>query len=269
MPQNQQLDTMNTNNPDSEEEESSFLLGRAGQTKKAMLTAKTRKKIFAALAFFVSVFVLFPLSLKLALGDSLRNEVIGGIGFVCFGIIFYYSALQFKEQNVRNKEARTHKQVMENVVDGTYRCVQPQIIGSLVVFPIKVNSRSAMTDRVIKLGDEHLYVELAQNAVAGEFAGSDRDEVKKAAMLARGEDTNNRLRQLLYNSVNTPQTQGYGEFNVRVFSGNSGGPTGLAVGVSKQDFGNMLAGVVGNAIESCCVGFAIRPPTIGGGGKRD
>ena len=214
----------------------------------------------------------------MAIGPKLRNELIGGVCLLFFIIAIFFAGKQMKEENKLKKEFRVKRDLYEKVLDGTYRCVQPQILDSLVVIPITVRRRDAPADRVLSLSDEILTVELSVGSTKGVWEGAHRDLKKREGLYSKTEESNDRLKVLICDAVNgRPQDKNIDDrpFAVKVFSGSAGGPTGLAVGVSRPGFGSRLAVVVGRALEGAAVGGGIAPPPVrvgisgGRGGKTE
>ena len=137
-------------------------------------------------------------------------------------------------------------------------------MGSMVVAPVRVRRRDAPEDRVLRLTEECLEVELAQGSARSELEGADRDKEKARLLELRLLDTERRVRLLVSYHVNGQQISqsqiDNRDFQSKVFSGKSGGPTGLAVAISRPDYGPKLAWVVGKALEEQAAPIA--PPPV-------
>jgi hypothetical protein len=250
--------------------ESSFLLGSvASSSKRPFISFKTQKRLLLLLSFFVSVFGLFPTAVKMVVPSKhMRHDLLyGGCGLL-FAVAVYMAATTLRKENRARAEVRANKREYEKVMDGTYRCVQPQILNSMVVAPVKVRRRDAAQDRVLAVDDESVTVELAQGSGRFDLAGADVDKDKRQALKNRGADTAERLRVLFSDLVNGRQQSREiddREFSVKIFTGVAGGPTGLAFAVSNAHFGPRLASVVGQRLEGGSKGLVGAPPTSGRG----
>ena len=237
-----------------ETHESSSLLGAAGSSsqKRRWFSATTQKRGFLFLAFSTAVFGLFPTSLKLVFGeDSLRHEFLYGGCFVIFLLAVGTAGNALRKENQVRQRGRDAKKKYETVMDSTYKCIQPQILGSMVVASVKIQRRDAATDRVLTISDDCVTAELAQNAKKYDLVGADNDPVKREALKSRVEDTDRRMTNMISDLMNGADAGQHWDrkFQVKVFSGGQGGPTGLAFAVSKQGYGPTLASVVGTKLE--------------------
>ncbi|GMI32331.1 hypothetical protein TrCOL_g5229 [Triparma columacea] len=171
-----------------------------------------------------------------------------------------YLAKTMHYGNKIRTQARKERDYFNLVSASTYRCVKPQVLGSMVVFSVTVVRRDGITDRILTVTDDVVRVELKQGVVGrSDVEGADRDVVKKKALLDRGRDGSERLRSLIDSILNS---DGRGIFKVKVFQGSKGGPTGLAVGVEGIGWGEELAREVGRRMEEVEVSFEHAPPVM-------
>ena len=187
--------------------------------------------------------------------------------FAVFLGAIYLAASSLRAENKLRAIVRKNKDDSAKVWDSTYRCLAPQILGTMVVAPVKVKRRNAPHDQVLDVTDTHVLVELAQNAERFDLAGADKNMEKKALLNNRVHDTNVRLARMFSDIVNgRPQSAEIDdrEFAVKIFSGDTGGPTGLAFAVSRPHFGPQLAAVVGTRLEARTMPGSA-PPMMGRG----
>ncbi|GMI07413.1 hypothetical protein TrLO_g7586 [Triparma laevis f. longispina] len=225
--------------------------GAAGQ-KKRWISVKFLRKVMIAASFSIAALILFPSSMKMAFGSQIRSDLLLALGALIFFGVVTTVAMQMRRDNFIRQKQRVERDKYETILDGTYMCIQPQILGSLVVCPVKIKRRDAPFDRVISLGEDFLTLELAQGSSRLELVGADRDKEKAKLLSLRSQDTQRRVRELIAFIVNGNIASGQidnREFQCKVFSGVNGGPTGLAVGVSKPNYGSRLAALVGSKLE--------------------
>ncbi|GMH95380.1 hypothetical protein TrST_g10748 [Triparma strigata] len=255
------------NDDDDEAFANTALLGGAGSAgqKKRWISMKTIRKIMIAASFSIAVLILFPSSMKMAFGSQVRDELLIALGTVIFLGVVITVALQMRKDNQLKAKQRVERDKYETILDGTYMCIQPQILGSLVVCPVKIKRRDAPFDRIISLEEEFLMLELAQGSTRQELVGADRDKEKARLLELRSQDTQRRVRELIALVVNGGVSSGQidnREFQVKVFLGVNGGPTGLAVAVSKPHYGSRLAAFVGARLEQQVAPLAPPPTSI-------
>ena len=65
-------------------------------------------------------------------------------------------------ENKNRSRAREYQKKELQIINSTYRCISPQVLGNFVVFPIKIMRRDADFDRIVMLTDKELVVELSQ-----------------------------------------------------------------------------------------------------------
>eukprot|EP00520_Triparma_pacifica_P013085 CAMPEP_0118651772 /NCGR_PEP_ID=MMETSP0785-20121206/10959_1 /TAXON_ID=91992 /ORGANISM="Bolidomonas pacifica, Strain CCMP 1866" /LENGTH=190 /DNA_ID=CAMNT_0006544237 /DNA_START=474 /DNA_END=1042 /DNA_ORIENTATION=+ len=156
-------------------------------------------------------------------------------------LLSIYVGKEVRKQNVERAKLREERDHFREVEESTYRCIRPQILGSMVVFPVLIVRRSAPggIDRVLKVTDEVVRVELGMGGDGKEFEGADKDAGKKKMLEEWGKEGEKRVRELfdvvINNNTSVPSVvAGRSEvtYLCRVFSGSRGGPTGMAVGVS-------------------------------------
>ncbi|CAM9199817.1 unnamed protein product [Ascophyllum nodosum] len=183
-------------------------------------------KMLSALALitFTATYML-PTSLHLAFGPDLPAYTYPAIALVlglpasCYmGAIMWYAAAE-------NRRIRKAKRQMEAIEEQTYGCIQPQVLDSFVVFPVRVNKRGCSASSWVEIGEQAVVVNLcASLKVTGAV------------------DTEGPLRRLCEAT--------FGEdLGVIVYcGGGKAGPTGLAVGVGRKGFGRYLASRVAQGI---------------------
>ena len=116
--------------------------------------------------------------MKMAFGSQVRDELLIALGTVIFLGVVITVALQMRKDNQLKAKQRVERDKYETILDGTYMCIQPQILGSLVVCPVKIKRRDAPFDRIISLEEEFLMLELAQGSTRQELVGADRGKEK-------------------------------------------------------------------------------------------
>ena len=141
--------------------------------------------------FFLSCFVFAPYTLHVTIGDYLEQWHYALFFFLFFGTIFVVMLQALKNDNLVRREQRRFRSEAEQVLDQTYRCVMPQILNSMVVFPIKVQSRDATRDIIVRLDEDFLTIELAQGGRIGPPLtyrdGEEGMRQRQIAMKERGE----------------------------------------------------------------------------------
>lgn len=161
--------------PFSTPSETDTLLGSVStSTPQPRVSLKVRKRLLSITAFFVSVAILLPTSLHLAFGEKLTDAIKVTVVVIITLVVSGYIAVQMHNDNKARRKAREERDYSTLVSDSTYRCVAPQIIGSMVVVPVVVVRRDAGIDRVLRLTDDAIRVELCQGGKREDFQGADR-----------------------------------------------------------------------------------------------
>ncbi len=232
-------------------------------TRGPLMSRDTIRRISVFVMFALSTTVLLPVSLRLAVGPSLPMMPVILIAGAVFAVSLYFAGRTMYRENRERRVQRELRDKYEALMDSTYGCVQPQVLGSMVVCPVKVRRRDAESDAILSLDDDQLVVELAQGYKRFQLEGADVDQNKAELLRRREDDTVKRLTRLVADAVNGSKLQGEidnREFGVRVFSGTSGGPTGLAIAVSRPDYGSTLAAFVGIKLQGATKGHPAPPP---------
>lgn len=113
--------------------------------------------------------------------------IISLVGITLFCILLYRAcAADHVFQSTQQSIQLQSKQIL----DGTYRCIRPQILGSMVVFPVTIHSRDAFEDSMLTLTDHHLVIGLAQGGDVGTYYIQNNEEEgmrqRKAVIKKRG-----------------------------------------------------------------------------------
>jgi len=184
-------------------------------------------KILAVLACFFSAFVLLPFSLKMVgvIGED-SNPVTKWRILIMFGgilvVIFLVSGRALVKDWKLSCIHRAHQQERQLIIDQTYKCIAPQILNRMVVFPLQVRRRDALKARFVRLTDEFVQVELT----------------------CLQEDPTADLQQLAAEVFGSNDVE-----SVVWVGGGKAGPTGLAMGIKSDKFGSKLAIRIGQLIE--------------------
>lgn len=181
-------------------------------------------KVLVVVMFIVSVVFLVPYSFRfLGEGSKIRPHEVwilfSGIMFVALLLGGRTFLDRMKANNLLKKELREKEMIVEQI----YKCISPQVLGEMVVFPVQVKRRDAEKTRFLRLTDEYVQVELSEQ-------GDPTSMLKDLCGYAFGSK---------YDTV------------VWV-GGGKAGPTGLAVGVFAPGYDHDLAWRIGTLIEDQC-----------------
>ena len=194
------------------------LLGATSSSasRSSRIQPKTLRKLFILGAFAVSVLMLLPLSLRAILPKSVPTSALVGIGCAAFFAVLAYAGLKMRDDNKKRRAFRQERDRDMQILDSTYKCIRPQILGSLVVFPITIKNRSAEVDTLNFLNDDSLSLSLNQGSSRTEFEGADRDKEKAKMLRKRNFDTVNRVKRII------EAVLGDDRFEVKIFEGSKG-----------------------------------------------
>ncbi|GMI36122.1 hypothetical protein TeGR_g5282 [Tetraparma gracilis] len=151
----------------SDTHSSTSLLGHSGAASQRplLLSPRSLRRLLVLLAFLTSVFGLLPTALRMLAGPNwLRDDVLYGACFLLLLVAAYLGGSSLRAESRQRRRLREQARREERVSGGTYRCVQPQILNTMVVFPLRVRRRDAGADAVVELDDDCLTVELAQGS---------------------------------------------------------------------------------------------------------
>ncbi|CAN0451253.1 unnamed protein product, partial [Laminaria digitata] len=59
-----------------------------------------------------------------------------------------------------NRQIRRARQKLEDISQQSYGCIQPQVLNSFVVFPVRVNRRSCAASSWVEMGEDAMVVNL-------------------------------------------------------------------------------------------------------------
>ncbi|GMH59713.1 hypothetical protein TrRE_jg7244 [Triparma retinervis] len=91
---------------------------------------------------------------KLASLSNLDLHLATLISLLLFLVFCIYIGKTLSDNNKANRSAREQRDYRARVEGSTYRCIRPQVLGSMVVFPVSVARRDAEVDGVVKVTDE-------------------------------------------------------------------------------------------------------------------
>lgn len=185
-----------------------------------------QKLLGSILLIVVTATYILPASLRIVFGPKLP-PYLGTIIAASIGIpVVLFAGFEMWKNLQANRQARKVRQQQEAIDQQTYGCIQPQVLNSFVVFPVRVNKRGCVASSWVEIGEQGVVANLC------------------AAVKVTGvADTEGPLRRLCEATFRQ-------DLEVIVYcGGGKAGPTGLAVGVGREGFGPFLASVVGHSIK--------------------
>ncbi|CAM9223832.1 unnamed protein product [Sphacelaria rigidula] len=172
-----------------------------------------------------AVFIL-PASLKLVVGPKMPPYLGALIGMALGIPVMIFVGLELWKNLQANRQARKERQHQEAIEQQTYGCIQPQVLNSFVVFPVRVNKRGCEASSWVEIGEQGVVANLCA-----------------AVKVTGAPDTEGPLRRLCEATFKQ-------DLKIIVYcGGGTAGPTGLAVGVGREGFGPFLASAVAHSIH--------------------
>ncbi|CAM9890630.1 unnamed protein product [Pylaiella littoralis] len=184
-------------------------------------------KLLAGVALIAStVFYLLPMSMHLAFGAEIPPYVYFSMAVLIGAPIVGFIAFEMWKTLGENRRIRRARKKMEDIEQQTYGCIKPQVLGSFAAFSVRINKRGCAASSWVEIGEDAVVANLCT-----------------AHKITREVDTEGPLRRLCEATFGS-------ELDVVVYcGGGTAGPTGLAVGVGRPNFGPYLAGRVAQAIK--------------------
>ncbi|CAN0263147.1 unnamed protein product [Ectocarpus sp. 6 AP-2014] len=173
-----------------------------------------------------TVFYVLPMSMHVAFGADIPPSTYFGMAVLIGLPIFGFIAFEMWKTLGDNRRVRKERRKLEAIEAQSFGCIRPQVLDSFVVFPVRVSKRGCAGSSWVELGEQAVAVNLCA-----------------AAKISGAVDTEGPLRRLCEATFGS-------ELDVIVYcGGGTAGPTGLAVGVGRQNFGPYLASRVAHSIK--------------------
>ena len=197
-------------------------------TEEPAISEKSKARVKSSgvwVGMFAALFWLLPISIRLAVGPKHGAQWAAVAVVVLALAIALLLGHQFRSDHKKRREWLANWRRGEDIRKQTFKCVSPQRIGLVVGFPIRIVNRDASVSRVLKLDDDAASVEITRTTNA--------DGTYDASIA---------LRALVSRIFELPYT------TTVFYGGDSGGPTGVSVIVTREGYGPMLAQKVGATI---------------------
>ncbi|CAM9242402.1 unnamed protein product [Scytosiphon promiscuus] len=174
----------------------------------------------------VTLFYILPMSMHLAFGTDIPPYTYFAMSVLIGLPIVGFIAFEMWKTLAENRRIRNERRKKEAIDEQSFGCIQVQVLDSFVVFPVRVNKRGCTSSAWVEMGEDAIVANLCA-----------------AVKLTGAVDTEGPLRRLCEATFGP-------DLEVIVYcGGGTSGPTGLAVGVGRPNFGPYLAGRVANSIK--------------------
>eukprot|EP00752_Nemacystus_decipiens_P004014 g3677.t1 len=173
-----------------------------------------------------TVFYFLPMSMHLAFGSDIPDYIYLGMGVLIGLPILGFVAFEMWQTTIENRRIRRERRKLEEIQEQSFGCIKPQVLNSLVVFSVRINKRGCVGSSWVEIGEDSVVANLCA-----------------AVKVTGAVDTEGPLRRLCEATFGP-------DLDVIVYcGGGTAGPTGLAVGVGRPNFGPYLASRVAHSVK--------------------